>query len=113
MQSIQWIGLSPLGWLVFFGVSGGLAWLIYRNETKVAKPLRFLLGALRASSLLVLLFLLAQVYWKFIQSETLTPAWWIVWDQSKSMQPNASDTKKIENKVDNALKDINGCRISF
>lgn len=95
MQSIQWIGLSPLGWLVFFGVSGGLAWLIYRKETKVAKPLRFLLGVLRASSLLVLLFLLAQVYWKFIQSETLTPAWWIVWDQSKSMQPNASDTKKI------------------
>lgn len=87
MQSIQWIGLSPAWWLLFVGVGIGVAWLVYRKETRLTKSTRALLAGLRVLSITTLCFLLADLFWKVTTSETWAPAWWIVWDQSESMSP--------------------------
>lgn len=101
MQSIQWIGLSPLWWLVFVGIGGGVAWLIYRNESRISVAMRRVLGILRAITVTLCCFLLAQLYWKITQSETLAPAWWIVWDQSRSMLPHQQATQQIRETLNN------------
>lgn len=95
MQSIQWIGLSPVWWIAFLAVGVGVAWLIYRNETRISSRSRALLASLRAVGMATLCFLLADLFWKVTTSETWEPAWWIVWDQSESMAPFESSRQDV------------------